>query len=102
MRAYLPDASPGTQVHAVSVGAAIAPPAAPRLYSEVRVQRWIDGSTEQALDQVAEEEPVALTYQRTPHVVMLTTPAALEDLGVSFTLSEAVVQRPAEIKSVEV
>jgi FdhD protein len=77
------------------------PDAAP-LFSEVRVQRWVDGQSEQALDRVAEEEPVALTYQRTPHVVMLTTPANLEDLGVGFTLTEAVVQRPEEIKSVEV
>ncbi len=80
----------------------IAAPAAPLLYSEVRVERWIDGKTEQILDRVAEEEPVALTYQRTPHVVMLTTPADLEDLGVGFTLSEAVVHSPDEIKSVEV
>jgi len=79
------------------------PPAAaePPLCSEVRVERWADGAVEQALDRVAEEEPVALTYQRTPHVVMLTTPANLEDLGVGFTLSEAVVERPDEIKSVE-
>ena len=67
----------------------------------MRVQRWVDGHSEQALDRVAEEEPVALTYQRTPHVVMLTTPAHLEDLGVGFTLTEAVVQQPDEIKSVE-
>jgi FdhD protein len=80
----------------------IAALAAPLLYSEVRVERWIDGKTEQVLDRVAEEEPVALTYQRTPHVVMLTTPADLEDLGVGFTLSEAVVHSPDEIKSVEV
>jgi FdhD protein len=80
----------------------IAALAAPLLYSEVRVERWIDGKTEQILDRVAEEEPVALTYQRTPHVVMLTTPADLEDLGVGFTLSEAVVHIPDEIKSVEV
>ena len=74
---------------------------APPLYSEVRVESWKDGAIEQTIDRVAEEEPVALTYQRTPHVVMLTTPADLEDLGVGFTLSEAVVQGPEEIKSVE-
>jgi FdhD protein len=79
----------------------IAPSAAPPLFSEVPVQRWSNGKTEQILDRVAEEEPVALTYQRTPHVVMLATPANLEDLGVGFTLSEAVVQSPDEIKSVE-
>ena len=61
-------------------------PALP-LYSEVRVERWNDGTIEATVDRVAEEEPVALTYQRTPHVVMLATPADLEDLGVGFTLS---------------
>ena len=76
-------------------------PAALPLYSEVRVERWNDGTIEQTVDRVAEEEPVALTYQRTPHVVMLTTPADLEDLGVGFTLSEAVVQSADEIRSVE-
>jgi len=84
-----------------SSDATIAPPASPPLFSEVRVQRWMDGRTEQLLDRVAEEAPIALTYQRTPHVVMLATPADLEDLGVGFTVSEAVVQRPDEIKSVE-
>jgi formate dehydrogenase accessory protein FdhD len=74
---------------------------APSLYREVPVQRWTDGATEQTLDRVAEEEPVALTYQRTPHVVMLATPAELEDLGVGFTLSEAIVRRSDEIRSVE-
>jgi FdhD protein len=82
-------------------GAEAAPASASPLYSEVQVQRWVDGRTEQAMDRVAEEEPVALTYQRTPHVVMLTTPANLEDLGVGFTLTEAVVEHPDEIKSVE-
>jgi FdhD protein len=77
-----------------------ATPAAP-VYSEVQVERWTDGKTECIVDRVAEEEPVALTYQRTPHVVMLATPANLEDLGVGFTLSEAVVNGADEIKSVE-
>lgn len=71
------------------------------LYSEVHVERWNDGTLESTVDRVAEEEPVALTYQRTPHVVMLATPADLEDLGVGFTLSEAVVQGADEIRSVE-
>ena len=95
MSVVLPDAE-----HQAA-GAAIAPGPGSPLYSEINVQRWVDGRSEQVLDRVAEEEPVALTYQRTPHVVMLATPANLEDLGVGFTLSEAVVQRPDEIKSVE-
>jgi FdhD protein len=83
-------------------GAASAPESeSSPLYSEVQVERWDNGRSEHALDRVAEEEPVALTYQRTPHVVMLTTPANLEDLGIGFTLTEAIVERTEEIKSVE-
>ncbi|MGC3980060.1 MAG: formate dehydrogenase accessory sulfurtransferase FdhD [Steroidobacteraceae bacterium] len=71
------------------------------LHSEVRVQRWSNGKVVQTMDQVAEERPVALTYQGIPHVVMLATPADLEDLAVGFTLSEAVVQSADEIQSVQ-
>ncbi len=71
------------------------------LYTQVRVQRWVDGKVEHTFDQVAEEQPVALTYHGIPHVVMLATPADLEDLAVGFTLSEALVDQPGEISSVE-
>lgn len=69
-------------------------------HSEVRVQRWLDGTLQQAVDRVAEEQPIALTYQGIPHVVMMATPAHLEELGVGFTLTEAIVQHADEIKSV--
>ena len=73
----------------------------PATSCEVTVQRWRDGDIEQVADQVAEEVPVALTYQGVPHVVMLATPANLEDLAVGFTLSEMIVDSPSEIQSVE-
>lgn len=65
------------------------------------VDRWRAGISERVADLVAEEAPVALTFHGVPHVVMLATPADLEDLAVGFTLSEQVVMRPAEIRSVE-
>ena len=68
---------------------------------EVTVERWRKGSVERVLDHVAEEVPVALTYHGVPHVVMLATPADLEDLATGFTLSEQIVTGPAEIRSVE-
>ncbi len=68
--------------------------------SEVIVDRWRDGSSERVADQVAEEVPVALTYNGLSYVVMLATPADLEDLAVGFTLSEAIVQQHSEIQSV--
>jgi len=77
-------------------------PEVPPVSSRVTVRRWRDGSTEHVTDVVAEEAPVALTYHGVPHVVMLATPADLEDLAVGFTLTEAIVESPAEIRSVEV
>jgi len=79
-----------------------APPEAAAVSSEVSVDRWSRGATEHTVDQVAEELPVALVYHDTPHVVMLATPADLEDFATGFTLSEALVARPEEIRGVEV
>jgi FdhD protein len=70
--------------------------------SEVNVERWSRGELTHAADQVAEEMPIALVYHGVPHVVMLATPADLEDFAVGFTLSEGLVERPDEIRSVEV
>jgi FdhD protein len=68
---------------------------------EVSVLRAHGDLIEHAMDFVAEERPVALQYQGVPHVVMLASPADLEDLGVGFTLSEGIVGTPQEIQSVE-
>jgi FdhD protein len=68
---------------------------------EVDVQREQHGAVELATDYVAEERPVALHYYRLPYVVMLASPADLEDLGVGFTLSEGIVGAADEIRGVE-
>jgi FdhD protein len=70
--------------------------------AEINVDRWSKGSTTHTTDQVAEEVPVALIYHNVPHVVMLATPANLEDYAVGFTLSEGLVAHPDEIRDVEV
>ena len=72
----------------------------PPTSTEVRVQRWRHDGTANATDVVAEESPVALRYQGAPYVVMLATPADLEDLAVGFTVSEALVASPDEIRHV--
>jgi formate dehydrogenase accessory protein FdhD len=51
---------------------------------------------------VAEEVPVSLVYNMRPHVVMMATPADLEDFAVGFTLTEGIVARTDEINRVEV
>jgi formate dehydrogenase accessory protein FdhD len=76
------------------------PPAA--VSAEVGVERWTRGTLARTTDQVAEEMPVALVYHDVPHVVMLATPADLEDYAIGFTLSEGLVARAEEIRGVEV
>jgi FdhD protein len=75
---------------------------APTVSAQVSVERWQSGATTHTTDLVAEEVPVALVYHDVPHVVMLATPADLEDYAVGFTLSEALVERAEEIRGVEV
>jgi FdhD protein len=68
----------------------------------VEVDRWQDGVLSHVEDQVADEQPVAFRYHGVSHVVMLASPTDLEDLAVGFTLSEAIVRVPSEIRSVSV
>src|SRR5579862_3582646 len=70
--------------------------------TRVDVERWKGGTLAHTTDLVAEEVPVALVYHEVPHVVMLATPADLEDYAVGFTLSEGLVARREEIRGVEV
>jgi FdhD protein len=69
---------------------------------ELAVERWRRGAITRERDLVAEEMPVALVYHGVPHVVMLATPADLEDYATGFTLSEGLVAHPDEIRGVEV
>jgi FdhD protein len=81
-----------------------AAPAAPPLAvsTQLPVQRWSAGTLSSAEDAVAEEMPIALVYHDVPHVVMLATPADLEDYAVGFTLSEGLVASMDEIRGVTV
>lgn len=74
----------------------------PTPYSDVTITRWVAGTSTLNTDQVAEELPVALIYDDVPHVVMLATPQDLVDFAIGFTLSEALVGRPEEIRDVKV
>jgi len=85
-----------------AAGSDRAPHAGPATGTRVTVERWTRGAAIRTTDEVAEEAPIALTYHGVPHVVMLATPADLEDLAYGFTLSEELVASAEEIKSVEV
>ncbi|MBS0612645.1 MAG: formate dehydrogenase accessory sulfurtransferase FdhD [Proteobacteria bacterium] len=70
--------------------------------SERPVQRYTRGVITHVTDTVAEEVPVALVYQGVPHVVMLASPADLEDFAVGFTVSEGLVANASEVLEVRV
>ena len=45
---------------------------------------------------------MSLAYNMRPHVVMMATPADLEDFAVGFTLTEGIVSRAADLTRLEV
>ena len=49
---------------------------------------------------VAEETPVALVYNGWPHVVMMCTPADVDDFALGFTVTEEIVRDAAEVESI--
>ncbi|HSI42657.1 MAG TPA: formate dehydrogenase accessory sulfurtransferase FdhD [Xanthobacteraceae bacterium] len=51
---------------------------------------------------IPEETAVALVHNGSTYAVMMATPADLEDFGVGFSLTEGVIDSPAEIESLEV
>lgn len=53
-------------------------------------------------DWLAQEVPVALVYNGISHVVMMATPDNLEAFALGFSLSEGIIEQPAEIYGIDV
>lgn len=64
--------------------------------------RLSDGGASPGQATVATEVPVAFVYNGRSHVVMMSTPADLEDLAVGFSLSEEIVRCAPDIGHLDV
>lgn len=70
--------------------------------SQVAVTRWRATEAQAAVaDVLAEEVPVALVFNGVSHVVMLATPADLEDFAYGFAYTEGIIDHPQQIYGVE-
>ena len=51
---------------------------------------------------LAEETPVAFTFNRSTLAVMLASPADLEDFAIGFSLTEGIIARPEDIEELDI
>jgi FdhD protein len=65
-------------------------------------QVWRDGGVSGGVRAIPEEAALALTYNGGTYAVMMGTPQDLEDFAVGFSLSEGVIQSPADIDSLDI
>ncbi len=63
---------------------------------------WRRSGTSSGPRTIPEETPVALTYNRVTHAVMLATPADLADFAVGFSLGEGIVGSAADIQDLDI
>ena len=60
------------------------------------------GAHEKGLRDCAVEVPVNIVYAPVPYAVMMATPQDLEDFALGFSVSEGVIDGPADIRSIVV
>ena len=66
----------------------------------VEIANWYDGESQTLEDHVATEIPLALTYNKRSHVVMMVSPADLEDFATGFSLTEGIITATTDISAI--
>ena len=68
----------------------------------VPVNKWQlgDDKAEGGSDHIAAEVPVAMTYNRHSHVVMMATPDDFEDFGLGFSITEGLIGNAEDLISI--
>lgn len=69
---------------------------------QVSVINWNEHGRRTRDDQVAREVPVALTYNKQSHVVMMVSPSELEDFAIGFSLTEGIIRDFEELAGIRV
>lgn len=77
-------------------------PVLPSPAPDQAVLRLRAGVASEAVDQLAEEVPVALVYNGISHAVMMATPRDLEAFALGFSLTEAIIDSAAECYGIDV
>lgn len=85
----------------VDVGTRVTP-VLPESARDVPLRSWRAGAWRQATRAIAEEAPVAFTYDGAAHAVMMATPDDLEDFAIGFSLTEGIIAAQEEIDLLEV
>src|SRR5580700_5092992 len=65
-------------------------------------QAWRNGSTLIGERTLAEEVPVAFSYDGATHAVLMATPDDLEDFALGFSYTEGIIAAPADIAELAV
>src|SRR5260370_23316494 len=65
-------------------------------------QAWRNGSSLIGERTLAEEVPVAFSYDGATHAVLMATPDDLEDFALGFSYTEGIITAPAEIADLAV
>jgi len=89
-----------TQCH-LPVEQAMPPQAAAQAVATLAVSRWRQGKVTVVADALAQEVPIAFVYNGISHVVMMATPADLEDFAHGFSFTEGIITARNQIYGIE-